>query len=756
MKKTIDRLLALFVYSFSAIIFMPPAIKPLLIIGLGLISLMQFVISKKRSINKTLFTLSCIVFVFYCLSLTGSINIADGLKMLETKLSMFFIPLIFSVFLSGKKIREATSVEKFSNLFYYMNTAYSVVLLVYFTQYENPKYPNLYIPGFYQSASREIPFIGEHHTYIGLILATSILLLFSLKKKTDFFKPSFSTLCLAPMGILIWLLQPRAIILGLFIALLMLFWTAIRKNMIVITASIFTAGTIILALTPEKNNRFLEIKNLFNYSQFNSASQRLIILECTVAQIKQNPFVGLGIGTTNRAIGDCFNKKTNDFEWKAINTHNQYLDLWLTCGPYALIFFLFFLFSIRKHMLESGNKRFIPILLLFVLTMFFENILERQTGIMVFYFIIFYLVGGDTKRSHQRVLLIGPLPNPVTGLSIANELALSTLNPTGKPLLSINTSPKRFSEKLGRFNLISLLHFTLNYLEIYKIISVSKVYYTPGQTFFGVLKYAPFVLFSKFLGKEIIVHIHGNYVAKQYEKLDGLQKRIFRKILSYSNKGIVLSKTLHNNLSPFIAKENVFVLPNFYNKQLTEQPVEKAFSELKICYLSNLMNEKGVFFLLEALEELNAKGISFKATIAGHIEQSQQEILLNKMSQIEGLMYKGLVRGEEKSQMLQEANVFVLPTFYRMEGLPISIIEAMATGNVIITTNHGAIPDLITEGENGFLIKKKSADAIVEKLLFLVENPSKAKEISNNNILKAKRSFTSEKFSEKLLNILDA
>ena len=314
MKKTIDRLLALFVYSFSAIIFMPPAIKPLLIIGLGLISLMQFVISKKRSINKTLFTLSCIVFVFYCLSLTGSINIADGLKMLETKLSMFFIPLIFSVFLSGKKIREATSVEKFSNLFYYMNTAYSVVLLVYFTQYENPKYPNLYIPGFYQSASREIPFIGEHHTYIGLILATSILLLFSLKKKTDFFKPSFSTLCLAPMGILIWLLQPRAIILGLFIALFMLFWTDIRKNMIVTIASIFTAGTIILALTPEKNNRFLEIKNLFNYSQFNSASQRLIILECTVAQIKQNPFVGLGIGTTNRAIGDCFNKKTNELK----------------------------------------------------------------------------------------------------------------------------------------------------------------------------------------------------------------------------------------------------------------------------------------------------------------------------------------------------------------------------------------------------------------------------------------------------------
>ena len=629
-------------------------------------------------------------------------------------------------------------------------------LLIYFTQYKNSKYPNLYIPGFFQSASRDIPLIGEHHTYIGLMLATSILLLFSFKKKTDFFKPTFSTLCLAPMGILIWLLQPRSIILGLFIALLMLFWTAIKKNFIVITASILTSGFIILALTPEKNNRFLEIKNLFDYSQFNSASQRLIILKCTVAQIKQNPFIGLGIGATNRVIGDCFNKKTNNFDRKAINTHNQYLELWISCGLYALIFFLFFLFSIRKHMLESGNKRVSSILFLFIITMFFENILERQTGIMVFYFIIFYIISGETKRSHQRILLIGPLPDPVTGLSIANELALSTLNPTGKPLLSINTSPKQFSEKLGRFNLISLLYFTLNYLEIYKIFSVNKVYYTPGQTFLGVLKYAPFVLFSKLLGKEIIVHIHGNYVAKQYNQLNGIKKRIFSYLLTLSNKGIVLSEALVHNLTPFLSSNNIFVLPNFYDESLMEKPLNKNFDALNICFLSNLMSEKGIFFLLDALSELSAKGILFKASIAGHIEQSQKDKILNRIKQIKGVTYKGIVRGEAKRKLLQEANVFVLPTFYKMEGLPISIIEAMATGNVIITTNHAAIPDLVVEGENGFLINKKSVDQILEKLLFLANEPKKAKEISVTNMAKAKNNFCSKKFSQRLLEIIHA
>ena len=356
----------------------------------------------------------------------------------------------------------------------------------------------------------------------------------------------------------------------------------------------------------------------------------------------------------------------------------------------------------------------------------------------------------------NNTLLIGPLPEPVTGLSIANEYALSTFTLSNQRPYYINTSSKQFSEKLGRFNMLSLLNFSICYLEIYKIVFARKIYYTPGQTFFGILKYAPFIMFSKLLGKKLIVHIHGNYLDEQYKLLKGIKKKVFFKLIAQSDKGIVLSNSLIHNLTSFLPAEKIYVLPNFYNKQLTEQPVEKTFSELKICYLSNLMNEKGIFFLLEALEELNAKGVSFNTTIAGRIEQSQQEILLNKMSQIEGLIYKGLVRGEEKSQMLQEANVFVLPTFYRMEGLPISIIEAMATGNVIITTDHGAIPDLVTEGENGFLIKKKSADAIVEKLLFIAENPSKAKEISNNNILKAKSSFTSEKFSEKLLNILDA
>ena len=166
------------------------------------------------------------------------------------------------------------------------------------------------------------------------------------------------------------------------------------------------------------------------------------------------------------------------------------------------------------------------------------------------------------------------------------------------------------------------------------------------------------------------------------------------------------------------------------------------------------MEEKGIFFLLDALSELNAKGISFEASIAGHIEQSQRDKILSRVKQIKGVTYKGIVKGDDKRKMLWESNVFVLPTFYKMEGLPISIIEAMATGNVIITTNHASIPDLVIDEENGFLIKKRSSTHILEKLLFLAKNSNKVKEISICNIAKAKNQFRAKKFSKLLLEII--
>lgn len=84
------------------------------------------------------------------------------------------------------------------------------------------------------------------------------------------------------------------------------------------------------------------------------------------------------------------------------------------------------------------------------------------------------------------------------------------------------------------------------------------IYITPGQTFFGVFKYALYVIVASLLGKQIIQHIHGNFLGKQYQMLTGLKKSIFKYIMSKTDKGIVLSDSLKLNFSAFIL-EKIFM-----------------------------------------------------------------------------------------------------------------------------------------------------------------------------------------------------
>ena len=89
-----------------------------------------------------------------------------------------------------------------------------------------------------------------------------------------------------------------------------------------------------------------------------------------------------------------------------------------------------------------------------------------------------------------------------------------------------------------------------------------------------------------------------------------------------------------------------------------------------------------------------------------------------------------------------------------MEGQPISIIEAMASGNLIISTEHAGIPELVKHEVNGFLVKKKSPEEISDKLFFLANNLYVLKDFSLRNINKASLKFSLKNFEKTMINII--
>jgi len=358
----------------------------------------------------------------------------------------------------------------------------------------------------------------------------------------------------------------------------------------------------------------------------------------------------------------------------------------------------------------------------------------------------------------MKILLIGPQPQPITGLSLANQVVMNYLPKyTDCTIDIIDTNYNVLKEDLGKFSFQKVLYYMMQYKKLYKIISADKIYITPGQTFFGVLKYFPYLLCSKILKKAIVIHIHGNHLWKEYKNLKGIKKKIFHKILTMPDKGIVLSSSLRKNLLPFLPSENIYILENFVEDFLFEDTTEKKFDKLQIIFLSNLMKEKGILDLLEALVILKNNNIDFEAKIAGGMDSEMQTTIDYYLNQLDShVTYLGLVYGEEKKRLLEWGNIFVFPTYYSMEGQPISNLEAMTTGNILLTTQHAGIPDVFKNEVNGFYIDIKSPTSIVDRLLNINGNLEKYQYISKNNILEANEKYRVKSFIKKLDTILRA
>jgi glycosyltransferase involved in cell wall biosynthesis len=181
---------------------------------------------------------------------------------------------------------------------------------------------------------------------------------------------------------------------------------------------------------------------------------------------------------------------------------------------------------------------------------------------------------------------------------------------------------------------------------------------------------------------------------------------------------------------------------------------EKNYGELRVLYMSNLIREKGILDVLDSLLILKKEGVPFKAEIAGHIEKAIEDLVREKLTLLgDQVRYYKEVRTALKKQVLVNANVFILPTYYSMEGQPISIIEAMASGNTIICTPLTGITDIINE-RNAIFVERENPAGIAEKLKELSKDLPKLREVGQYNATFAMERFRLDVFGGKIYELL--
>lgn len=381
---------------------------------------------------------------------------------------------------------------------------------------------------------------------------------------------------------------------------------------------------------------------------------------------------------------------------------------------------------------------------------------------------------GEADRGDGTLVLVGPLPPPFGGQSVSFEMLVDEVARRGIPHRVVNIANGAATRAdVGHASVPRVMEY-LPILWGYLRAAAGPrrcVYITIAQSTHGFLRDMVMVWFARARGHRIVAHLKGGNYDVFYAGRGRAMRALIRATLRRLDRVVVLGEALRSmyDFEPALAGR-IHVVPNGLPQRGEpgcEAKAVPASGPLRLLFLSNLIESKGWLDVLEAMRLLHQRHpgrvrcdfygefLTNPADDARVRSPEQARELFDAFVAGHGLAecvgYHGSVSGEAKRRVLAGAHVFLLPTRYSNEGQPVSIIEAMAYGNVVISTAYRAIPDLVDDGVTGVLVPFGDPEAIAAAVGGMLEQPGRFAQMSRAALARFRARFTREAHVRALL-----
>jgi glycosyltransferase involved in cell wall biosynthesis len=198
----------------------------------------------------------------------------------------------------------------------------------------------------------------------------------------------------------------------------------------------------------------------------------------------------------------------------------------------------------------------------------------------------------------------------------------------------------------------------------------------------------------------------------------------------------------------------VHYLPGFRSKTKIPPLQKENQNGLRLIFLGHIAREKGPLVLLDAMQLLSKKNnIHVTCDFYGPIHDEIRQEFQSKLNVTKNSHYRGVADAGIGSQLISAYDVLVLPSYFACEGHPGVIIEAMHAGVPVISTQHRAIPELVKDGENGFLVPVQDSIALSGAINNLALNSSLRLKMGEANYHQGKE-FDTDLVVNKMLKII--
>lgn len=315
------------------------------------------------------------------------------------------------------------------------------------------------------------------------------------------------------------------------------------------------------------------------------------------------------------------------------------------------------------------------------------------------------------KTIFDRVIYIGPDLNDRGGISSVLGSYSHTF-----PVFHHLASNSRYGTAAGALRLLWLM--LMLPVERMKGRRILHIHGAMGKSW---VRKTLIMRWGKLLGFKMLYHCHAGSAKVAFSKM-GIDNA--RRVLDCYDGIIAISESWREYFAEtFDATDRTFKINNIVVPPANLPRPRRTDGKVRFLFLGMLCEQKGIFDLLQALHT-RVRG-DYKLTVGGNGEVDRFKAEVGRLGLGEHVEYVGWVTGEKKERLMREADVLILPSY--IEGLPVSILEAMANNLAVISTPVGGIPEIITDGVNGQLITPGDLDGIAAAINRYIANPTLAR-----------------------------
>lgn len=337
----------------------------------------------------------------------------------------------------------------------------------------------------------------------------------------------------------------------------------------------------------------------------------------------------------------------------------------------------------------------------------------------------------------MRVIVLGRFPPPFQGQSIATKVLADLLASTGLIVVEVGEEfrPRADTQVVRSGSLRDAVTFArrvvAQLIRLRGTVAAAApdvvVYTGLSATVGGHVRNVLTLLVCVPRGVRVVAPLHNG----DFDSLSRIWmlRPSVKWLISRVSTIVALSNSLRARLSPEVASRSE-VIPNTLDREFDSMSpatgVRRNRVAFRLCFVGNLIEEKGYRRVVSAWESLYDAGLKVELIVIGAPASSADTTYIKDRLEARGshgLSYRGaIVDRSELATELAEIDVVVLPTSYRHEAQPMVILEAMASGKPVIASRVGGIPELVEHEVTGFLLDDVESSSIANAVRRLMRD----------------------------------